>query len=82
VVTLNLMPANTRKDQPGTGEEKPFADESPEDEAQRSARRRDDFEDDTEEAIRLPKIEPEVTEEESKLVEEHDERGESPSRKY
>jgi hypothetical protein len=78
VVSFAAMPNNRR--QP---EETGFEDESPEDEAQRSAQHRHGGFDD--EALpyhvtNLPKVQPEVTEDESRLAEEYGD-GQSPGRK-
>jgi len=59
---------------PTQPEETGLEDESPEDEAQRSAEGRPYH------VTNLPTVEPEVTEDESRLTEEYGERSESPGR--
>lgn len=56
------MSNKDEQNQPGTGEGKKVEDESTEKDAPRYAGHMHDFDDDTDEAIRLPKVKPEVTE--------------------
>ena len=74
----------TMPNDPTQPEETAPEDESPEDEAQRSAGHRHGGFDDEGRPYRvtnLPTVEPEITEDESLLVDEYGERGESPGRK-
>jgi hypothetical protein len=75
------MPNIDEKNQPGADEGKEFEDETVEDEVRRNAERHGGF-DDEGRPIKAPEVEPEVTEDEAKLAEEHGERGQSPGQKY
>ena len=78
VVSFATMPSDPTQPE-ATGLE----DESPEDEAQRSAEHRHGGFDDegwSFEVRSVPEVEPQVTEYESRLTEEYGERGESPGR--
>ena len=78
VVSFATMPSD-----PTQPEETGSEDESPEDEAQRSAGYRHGGFDEGRpyRVTNPPTVEPEVTEDESMLVDEYGERGESPGRK-
>jgi hypothetical protein len=56
------MPNKNEENQPGTGEGKAVADESAEKNVPRLAGHWPDFDEDTDQAIRLPRVKPEVTE--------------------
>ena len=75
------MPNTNEKDQPGTDERDNPQDESLEDEVRRNAERRGGF-DDEGRPMKTPPVEPDVTEDDSKIAEERGERGQSPGQKY
>jgi hypothetical protein len=70
------MPNTDEKNQPGREQWKEAEDETLEDEVRRNAERRGGF-DDEGRPVKPPEVEPEVTEEESKLAEEYGETGKS-----
>jgi hypothetical protein len=78
---LQRMPNIDEKNQPGREEEIQPEDESVEDEVRRNAAREGGF-DDEGRPMKPTEVEPEVSEEESKLAEERGETGASPGQKY